>query len=269
MIRTFGVADKTCVIGSVFLPLASTGYPVGNQLDYYHPDLHNAPLPADYVVMLSDDRSLSPDWDVHRALRALQRVYGDGVLPFFTQEISCVIRDESASQNREEFDTALLTGILNRWRKIGYESNDVPGIADGCRFPIHSLQASGISGLIETGVDDHDDEERKNTPESGSPVIVLSWDISGRDGRQLRLSPRCYHSKGLIAPGNLSGFLDDLDRLLERRVPYIPVVLDGDAFDVVAINREIIAALLERPRRHNLVFSRSSDVVRYFNRHRD
>ena len=59
----------------------------------------------------------------------------------------------------------------------------------------------------------------------------------------------------------------DLETILKASTSGAPrrlsVILDGDVFDVVEMNRALISHLIEKTREHHLVFALSEDVVRF------
>lgn len=271
--RSFAVIDETYAVCLLTIPFATGRYPKGNQLDLYHPDVHSRHLPVNYTVMVTDSRSLDPEWAVHKTLRAFQLIYDDAVIPFIddlTAMETWPVSADGAPESRWE-------ALFSVWRDLGYTDPVVVGvhtpddalIGEGRRqlIGLVGLNAErlrddarpGSAGTASTG-DDLFTVQRPTDRPSSDAVLGIPW-FGGEAGTNI-LCPRLYLTNGRATAGDPSAFYADLDlTIADRRL--FTVVLDGDAFDAVELNRTIITRLLDLPRERKLVFSRAQDALHY------
>ena len=275
--RSFAVIDDTYAICLLTIPFATGRYPKGNQLDLYHPDVHGRHLPVNYTVMVTDKRSLDPEWAVHKTLRAFQLIYDDAVIPFIDDLAATEAWQDAADGAAENYWEVL----FRRWTALGYSSPDVVGVHAPDRAFIGEVRRRNLLGLVglnaghlrtdarqgsadpATAKGDLFTVQRHTDRPSSDAVLSIPW-FGGNDGAN-GLCPRLYLSDGRATTRDPSAFYADLDNAIaDRRL--FTVVLDGDAFDVVELNRTIITRLLDLPQQHKLVFSRAQDALRYVRR---
>lgn len=276
--RSFAVIDDTYAICLLTIPFATGRYPKGNQLDLYHPDVHGRHLPVNYTVMVTDKRSLDPEWAVHKTLRAFQLIYDDAVMPFIDDLAATEAWQDAADGAAESCWEAL----FRRWAALGYTGPEVVGVHTPDGIFISEVRRREIVGLVGLNARRLRDGARQGSADPATAegdlftvqrhtdqpptdaVLGIPW-LGGTARTAPLLCPRLYLEDGRIIAGDPAAFYADLDKAIaDKRV--FTVVLDGDAFDVVELNRTTITRLLDLPRQHKLVFSRAQDVLRYVRR---
>ncbi len=273
--RSFAVVDETYAVCLLTIPFATGRYPKGNQLDLYHPDVHSRHLPVNYTVMITDRRSLDPEWAVHKTLRAFQLIYDDAVVPFIDDLTATEAWQDAADGAAEGCWEAL----FRCWTALGYSSPDVVGVHAPDGTFISEVRRRNLPGLVglnarrlrtDARIDEADlsgawdglsTVQHPTDQPSSDAVLGLPW-FGGKAENAPLLCPRLYLEEGRTTAGDPGAFYADLDLTIEDRRLFT-VVLDGDAFEVVELNRTIITRLLDLPQQRKLVFSRAQDVLRY------
>lgn len=272
--RAFGVVDDQTTICSFTIPFASSNYPIGNQLDFYHPDIHSRPIPVDYAIHITDERSLSPSWDVHKNLRGFQMVYGDGVFPVLSQRSKGDLNDDFGLGRGEGASTVNSVGILLKtWESLGYQ---IPGTID-----LGNLewvpQASNSSGNSKRGVDCSGigsiastvircPSDRDEIDQETAWAFCREWDLV-----VCRTSFGHPYSGGPdFCPRVAHATTENMQSKLESRLypsatnglRFLNITLDGDTPELVDANRTAINLVSEMPRTRNFVFGRKKAIVR-------
>ena len=283
--RSFAVVDETYTVCTMSIPFSTGPYPRGNQLDFYHSDVHRRHIPADYVVLITEAKNLSPDWDVHKTLHAFHRIAGDAIVPYLDNRCASVLASKvasSISDMPEEEALAVLYHLKIAWKALGYHAPlIVHASLPGYGFERAASQ-EGVIGIGGLGGEDILGAQRLSENKSGkipdnnrlrsnlthgpstyqNPPVGLSWQPSD-DGQSGVLNPSMYQARGQDMPR----LYQDLETFLTAGTSGDPrrlsVILDGDAFDVVEMNRALISHLIEKTREHHLVFALSEDVVRF------
>jgi hypothetical protein len=188
--------------------------------------------------MITDERSVDPAWDVHKTLRAFHRIYGDRVMPVLDDRSLRLLAPQAAAASwagmAEEEAGPALEALGACWSRLGYGP-------------------PGLTGLA--------------TPDQGLTRAVPARDIHRSGGPGVAyldaFHPRSYLAGGETAPGDMARFHTALEAALGSGRRVLPVVLDGDAFEAVEMNRAAIAHLAGLPGKHKLVFCGAEDAIRY------
>ncbi|MBT5876744.1 MAG: hypothetical protein HOH43_25185 [Candidatus Latescibacteria bacterium] len=271
--RAFGVVDDQTTICSFTIPFASSDYPMGNQLDFYHPEIHSRPIPVDYAVHVTDERSLSPTWDVHKNLRGFQMVYGDGVFPILNQgSMKALAGDFELSEQDGASSGDAVRILLKMWQSLGYQE---PGTVDlgnlkwdhkalsygNCSR--ESVDCSRFGSIASTA-------ERSPTKQTNIEQDV-TWTFN-RDLDLVEFRTSFGHpDAGSInfCPRVEAAETEDMQSKLETRLHpsgtigphFLYITLDGDAPGLVEANRTAINLLAEMPRTRSLVFGRKQAIA--------
>ena len=148
--RSFAVVDDTYTVCTLSIPFSTGPYSRGNQLDLYHPDVHPRHIPIDYVVLITDEKSLSPSWDVHKTLRAFHRIAGDAVVPYLDSGCAAVLADKvssTPSDMSEEEALAVLHNLKTAWQGLGYGLPEILHASyPGYGF-VRGASQQGITGI--------------------------------------------------------------------------------------------------------------------------
>ncbi|MBM3263408.1 MAG: hypothetical protein FJY97_08290 [candidate division Zixibacteria bacterium] len=252
--RPFAVIDETYAAGLIIVPFATSRYPRGNRLDHYHPDIHARPVPANYVTTITDERSLDPAWDVHRTLLGFHLVYGDTVVPYLDPAGVQMLGDGNAVNTATE--------LCQRWQTLGYPVPTVVGVDTPDAEFVQTARLCGIRGLTGLGVL----SSLSELPSESVSGAIDSWKdftpIPWRTRETLLLCPRLYRTPGRAVADDMSEFYTDIERTI-RTHNIFSVVLDGDDFETVEMNRAAIAHLIGLPRTYPVIFCRFDDLLGY------
>lgn len=278
LFRSFSVVDDTYTLCTITLPFANSRYPRGNYLDHYHPEIHNRHLPVDYCVMITNDTSVNPDWALHKTLYAFHVIYGDGIIPFLDgQSLHALDPKRSDNPDLGLRDVSLkealeiIGALQSRWKDLGYPAPDIIDLCDpgdGFTEAAGQLGIRAIGGLREVTEDGTAGQQFAEVPQllHDGRMIGFPWQLSYiHEATALIpavLNPRCY-----LSPG--SGHQDadlykHIEQALDEQRKGVSVILDGDAPEIIEVNRSILAYLIEKPRtHHNLAFTRLSDLTEF------
>lgn len=265
--RAFAVVGDVYTVCSVILPFASSRYARGNLLDFYHPDIHTRPLPVDYCIPITDRRSMDPDWDVHKMLRAFRAIYGDGVLPCLDGQDLHVLDPGLAGRGLQELSEADALAVMQAvhalWKALGYGTPIVMGLYDPGEGV---LRAAGRLGLLGIAGIRGDVPHEPFLYSDGQRMAEFPWWLSRQmDERKPTtvINPGLYHACGRASPGNMNALYEDVDDLIAEGTCYCTFVLDGDDAEVIEMNRLLLARLVEKPRAGRVVFVRAGDITGY------